>query len=345
MNREIYTVADHEIEKRVASIDHFLKDVHTLVNWDRIRKVLSKADIRNQSHAGRDCYDPVNIFKVMLVQSWNKLSDYQMEEQLKLNWLFMWFCGFSFEQPIPDHSTICRWRQRFIKANLFEKLFEEVNKQLAKHGLKVKEGVIVDATLVMAHARPHRKEIVETEPIGDDEIPSVQTFQTTELTVEESKDPDARWLKKGGKCTFGFKGHVAVDKITGLIQTVLVTPANMFDGNMLKAVIDNLKLKSGQDVLADKGYYSADNINEMIKKDLIPWLMAKKPKNKEASPFMVNYNLQISKLRYIVERTFGSLKKHNGWSRTNYMGLEKTTNYMLVGAMAFNLKRSTVLLS
>lgn len=345
MNREIYTVADHEIEKRVANIDHFLKNVNTLVNWDRIRKVLAKADIRNQSHAGRDCYDPVNIFKVMLVQSWNKLSDYQMEEQLKLNWLFMWFCGFSFEQPIPDHSTICRWRQRFVKANLFEKLFEEVNRQIAKHGLKVKEGVIVDATLVTAHARPHRKETVETEPVGDEEIPSVQTYQATALTVEESKDPDARWLKKGGKCTFGFKGHVAVDKLTGLLQTIFVTPANKYDGHMLETVIDHTELSDGQEVLADKGYCSSDNNQYLEKKKLTSKIMRKKTKNQEPSPELIEYNRKISEHRYIIERSFGSLKKHNGWARTIYMGLEKTRNYLLLGAMTFNLKRSIVLLS
>lgn len=345
MNREIYTVADHEIEVRIAGIDHFLKQVDILVDWKRISKVLAKSDLRYKSNSGRDCYDPISMFRIMLVQQWNKLSDYEMEAQLKMNFLFMWFCGFSFEQPIPDHSTICRWRQRFTQANLFEKLFQEINRQLAKHGLKVKEGVIVDATLVTAHARPHRKEVVETEPTGDDEIPSVQTFQSTVLTVEESKDPDARWLKKGGKCTFGYKGHVAVDKVTGLLQTIFVTPANKYDGHMLDTVIDNTKLKEGQEVLADKGYCSGDNNQYLEKKKLTSKIMRKKTKNQEPSAELIEYNRRISEHRYVIERSFGSLKSHNGWARTIYIGLEKTKNYLMLGAMTFNLKRGIVLLS
>ena len=128
---------------------------------------------------------------MMLIQVWYKLSDYQMEEQLFYNNMFLWFCHLSLENPVPDHSTICRWRGRFSDKGIFEKLLNEINCQLSKHNIKINEGVIVDATMVESHARPRRKEIIETEPVGDAEIPEKTSFQTTELTVEESKDADA----------------------------------------------------------------------------------------------------------------------------------------------------------
>lgn len=65
----------------------------------------------------------------------------------------------------------------------------------SKHDIRITEGVIVDVTLVESHARPRRKEFIETEPVGDDEIPGQTTFQATALTIEESKDPEARITK------------------------------------------------------------------------------------------------------------------------------------------------------
>ena len=103
------------------------------------------------------------------------------------------------DNPVPDHSTICRWRTRFSQKDVYNKLLDEINRQMGKHGIKITDGVIVDATLVESKARPRRKEIVETEPVGDDDIPGIPTYQATELSVEESRDPDARWVKKGTK--------------------------------------------------------------------------------------------------------------------------------------------------
>jgi IS5 family transposase len=176
-----------------------------LLDWKRINKLISKVEIRRTSVAGRDAYSAEVMFRIMLVQAWYKLSDYQMEEQLVYNTMFLWFCHLSMENPVPDHSTICRWRGRFSEKRIYEKLLQEINHQLSKHDIRITEGVIVDATLVESHARPRRKEFIETEPVGDDEIPGQTTFQATKLTVEESKDPEARWLKKGNKSIYGYK--------------------------------------------------------------------------------------------------------------------------------------------
>lgn len=68
----------------------------------------------------------------MLIQSWYQLSDYQMEEQLNYNLMFLYFSHLSIENPIPDHSTISRWRSKFSENNFFDKLLEEINQQLVK---------------------------------------------------------------------------------------------------------------------------------------------------------------------------------------------------------------------
>ena len=344
MEKQTITFADQEIANRLASRKHFLKDVEKLIDWKRINKILDKVEIRRTSVAGRDAFSAEVMFRIMLIQSWYNLSDYQMEEQIYYNNIFLWFCHLSMENPVPDHSTICRWRGRFTEKGIYEKLLHEINHQLSKHNIKIAEGVIVDATLVESHARPRKKEILETEPVGDEDIPDQTTFQATELVVEESKDPDARWLKKGKKSIYGYKGHTVVDKAHGLVQAIEVTPANVFDGHMLIPLVESLELPEETEVLADKGYCSQENEDALHEKNLVSKIMRKKRKNQEMPEETKAFNHSVSTQRYRVERSFGGLKKHFGWSRSIYMGLQKTANYLRMGAIAFNLKRSLKIL-
>lgn len=344
MEKQTITFADQEIAKRLANRKHFLKDVQQLIDWKRINKILSKVEIRRTSVAGRDAFSAEVMFRIMLIQSWYKLSDYQMEEQLFYNNMFLWFCQLSMENPVPDHSTISRWRGRFSEKGINEKLLQEINLQLTKHNIKITEGVIVDATLVESHARPRKKEIIETEPVGDEDIPGQSTFQATGLMVEESKDPDARWLKKGKKSIYGYKGHTVVDKTHGLVQAIEVTPANIFDGHMLMPLVESLELPEETEVLADKGYCSQENEDALKEMHLVSKIMQKKKKNQEMAPETRAFNYDVSTQRYRVERSFGGLKKHFGWSRSIYMGLQKTADYLFMGAIAFNLKRSLKIL-
>lgn len=344
MKRDTISFADQEIANRLANRKHFLKDIELVIDWKRIRKILSKVEIRRTSVAGRDAFPAEVMFRMMLIQVWYKLSDYQMEEQLFYNNMFLWFCHLSLDNPVPDHSTICRWRGRFSEKGIFAKLLIEINLQLSKHNIKINEGVIVDATMVESQARPRRKEIIETEPVGDDTIPELQTFQATKLTVEESKDTDARWIKKGNKSVYGFKGHVLVDKDHGLVQAVEVTAANVYDGHMLMPLIESLGLPEDTEVLADKGYCSQENEDGLSSKNLISKIMRKKKKNQAMDSETRAFNYEVSKERYRIERSFGGLKKHFGWGRSIYIGLQKTADYLVMGAIAFNLKRSLKIL-
>lgn len=345
MEKQIITLADQEIANRLATRKHFLKDVDSLINWDPIRRILDGVEIiRRKSVAGRDAFSAEVMFRIMLLQAWYGLSDYQIEEQLYYNNIFLWFCHLSFDNPVPDHSTICRWRARFSAKGIQGKLFAEINRQLSEYSIGIKEGVIVDATIVESHARPHKKAIIEVEPVGDDEIPNQNDIQRTELTIEVSKDPDARWIKKGSESSFGYKANVVTDCENGTVQSVVVTPANVYDGHMLGPVLDSIDLPANCEVLADKGYCSQENEDMLKDKKLVSRIMRKKKKKQEMPPETKAFNHAISKQRYRIERSFGSLKKHFGWSRSIYMGLQKTRDYLIMGAIAFNLKRCLVIL-
>ena len=126
--------------------------------------------------------------------------------------------------------------------------------------------------------------------MGDEDVPGQIIFQATELTVEESRDPDARWLKKGKKSIYGYKGHTVVDNAHGLVQALEVTPANVFDGHMLMPLVDSLNLPEEIEVLADKGYCSQENEDALQEKNLVSKIMQKK--KEESGCFRANKDLQ-----------------------------------------------------
>ncbi len=117
----------------------------------------------------------------------HSLSDPALEEALRVRLDFMWFTGFEIEDDTPDETTVCRFKNNIIHKRLHERLFREINRQLEKHGIKVKEaeGALLDTTIVTSAACP--KKTVEPDH-----------------AVKQSADPDASWVKKGKQSYFGY---------------------------------------------------------------------------------------------------------------------------------------------
>jgi len=120
------------------------------------------------------------------------------------------FGGFSLSSPLPDYSTICRFRNNLLELDLYEKLFEEINQQIESKGILVKEsnGAILDATIIESSRRPRKVvEIMqEDRKEGETDISSTVTY---------SDDIDAAWIKKGKSAYYGFKAHISVDAKEG----------------------------------------------------------------------------------------------------------------------------------
>ncbi len=344
MRTDKMTLTDYEIQNSLAKLDHFLLQLDENINWDRVKKTLEPLDPSRKNVAGRDSYEPLKMFKVMLLQSWYDLSDPEMEFYLNTNLLFMSFCRFSISESKPDHSTICRWRNRFAESGMFDLIFSGIMTELQELGLEIRQGKMVDATLVKAHARPNRKVVVETEPTGDDEQTAIPTYEASEVVVKESCDPDANWVKKGKVCTYGYKAHTMTDS-NGIVVCMDVTSANVHDTVMFPDLIEKAQLSEGDTVYADKGYHSEQNKKILERRKLTDQIMHKRKRNEPENETIVNRNKSISKRRYVVERTFGSLKRSYGWSRTRYIGLPKTTFYLQMRCLAFNIKRAMKLIS
>src|SRR5919109_2050998 len=190
-----------------------LDAVRAQVKWYRFEKLLRKLA---PDGAGRPPFDALLMFKALLLQQWYGLSDAELEEALNDRVSFRRFLGLSLEADAPDHSTLCRFRNRLVEAGLIEKLFAEFDRQIEGRGLVLKQGTMVDATLVeAARSRPPRGE------------------------EEDALDCDARFVKKEGKpgSSYGYKAHVGVDQGTRLIRAACLTPANVNETEVADTLI------------------------------------------------------------------------------------------------------------
>lgn len=146
----IGSFSDLSVDKRLESVNSFLKEIDSVVDFEQLRPILSLNGIGTKNTCGNKAYDSLIMFKILLLQKFYALSDEDAELAVKTNILYMSFVGLSLDDPSPDASTIGRFRQSLMECNLYDKLFENVNKQLQVKGLMFQSGrsIIVDATLV-----------------------------------------------------------------------------------------------------------------------------------------------------------------------------------------------------
>jgi transposase, IS5 family len=190
-----------EMEVRVKR-DSALMKAHALIDWDALRPQLVGLYQREASRGGgQEPIDPLIMFKAILLGQWHSLSDPKLEEALCVRIDFMYFCGLSLSDDVPDETTLCRFRNRLITAGKLAGLLAGVNGQLQGHGLMVKcaHGAVIDATLVQSAARPRRDMVIELDAAGaprineDGSIPgsmAVISPQLARSTETWSADPD-----------------------------------------------------------------------------------------------------------------------------------------------------------
>lgn len=320
----------------------FLDGVSAIIKWKPIENLLHRALGRNQDvHVGPKSYPALLMLKILLLQQWYGLSDMETEAAMIDRISFVRFAGLSLEDSVPDHTTICRFRNLLTEKGVFKPVLDEVNRQLEKQGKLVKKGVAVDASIISSAARARKHIDVETVTVDRDESSNADA---SDITVTYSHDADAAWTKKGNEYHYGYKAHTCVDIENGLILSTHVTPANHSDtGELAKLVIDS-NLPDKTRVYADKGYTSAKNSEILQQQKCKDGIMGRAWRNKPLTPRERTRNKQISQKRYIVERVFGTLKQHYGMARASYIGLFKVEGGVLLSALAYNLKRALFLL-
>jgi IS5 family transposase len=232
---------------------------------------------------------------------------------------------------VPDHSTIQRFRDALGAGGLDRQVFEAVNRQLDARGLILRQGTLIDASLVASVARPPAKPKAPLPPGPDGRAPS--------KLVKSTYDPEAAWTRKGGKYHFGYKAHVGADQGSGLIRRVLLTDASVND----TVPADDLVCGDEAAVYADAAYHTHQRERELEARGIAAHLMRRGNKHHQLSQIEKDRNTAIGKQRGPVEQVFGRMKTRYRWARARCVGLARNTTHLLMLCTAMNLRRMVVL--
>lgn len=309
----------------------FLKQIGALIDWEAVTNVLEKHYPTGQSGQGRKAYPPLVLFKMTLLQTWYNLSDYGVEEQVNDSLSCMRFCGLHLEDEVPDHSVVCRFRKAFNQSGAWEVLLNQINNQLTKRGVLVKQGAaMVDASVTPTPRKPKGQ---RSYSLAEGQEPPV------DKTLQPGVDQEARWVKKGGKLAYGYKRHYLAEAQEGLILAVHTTPANAHDSPHLERCLNKVRLPQRSRVLADKGYCAQANEALLRSRGLRSGIQRKAYRNQPLTRREKQYNKLVGRERYKIERVFGSIKRWFGGLKARYVGLMKTHGQHVLEAMAYNLYR------
>jgi len=283
------------------------------VKWYRFEKLLKPM---RHDGPGRPPFDSLLMLKALLLQQIYALSDADLEEAINDRVSFRKFLGLSLEAPSPDHTTLCRFRNRLIEHGLSEKLFGEFEFQLEKRGLILKRGTMIDASLVDSPYRPGS-------PGGERE------------PVDEDAKRVAREGKPGGR--YGYKVHIGVDQGSRLIRRIEITSANVND----TVPADRLVCGDEEAVYADKAYAKRERSRGLRSRGIKPRIMHKTwGGGPPLTKWQQRHNRLIAPIRAQVEGVFATLKRWMHMAVVRYKGRVKNQSHWFLIALAYNMKRT-----
>jgi IS5 family transposase len=225
MGQISFSDAEYAGKRKKTRREVFLEEMELVVPWKALLGLIEPH--YPAAGRGRRPYPLESMLRVHLMQNWFALSDPAMEEALYEIASLRAFAHLSLGEPIPDETTILNFRHLLEANELAEDILKAVNAHLARKGLLLKKGSIVDATIIAAPSSTKNK--------------------------QGERDPEMHQTKKGNQWHFGMKAHIAVDAASGLVHTVTTTAANEAD---VEQVADLLHGKE-QHVWADSGYRGA----------------------------------------------------------------------------------------
>jgi IS5 family transposase len=287
--------------KRVTRRERFLGEIDAVMPWGELIAVLEPFYPRS-GKVGRPPVGLERMLRMYIAQQCFALSDEGAEDALYDSAAIRKFVGIDLgRETAPDATTLLKFRRMLEQHRLTERIFAVINQQLSKRGLILKEGTIVDATLIAA--------------------PSSTKNSTGE------RDPEMRQTKKGNNYYFGMKAHIGVDAESGLVHTLVTTAANCHDVTQAHALLH------GEESVAygDAGYQGVEKRVENLDSDVI-WRTAERPGKRrqfDTATRIGKLQEQIEQLkasvRAKVEHPFHVVKNLLGYRKVKYRGLEKNT--------------------
>ena len=330
---DLFSAIKHQ--QAIAKREIGILKLRDIIDWESFRPLLEELsgyDKRDWGKGGRPPFDPVFLFKVLILQKYHGLSDDATEEHIGDCFSFLNFLGLELGDDIPDAKTLWVFKER-IEAGQREgsrRLFEAFNATLEQKNLIAREGTIIDASFTEAprqrNTRSHNTQIKKGKrPQEFDAHPS----------VGRQKDTEARWTRKGGQNYYGYKNHAKVDLKSKLIITSQTTSAEVHDSQVFTVLLD----ERDQAVLADSAYYSQDNEAYVLKEiDAQEFLMRKATRGKPLSPAETKTNHTISRMRVRVEHVFGRMA-HMGADLCRSIGLKRAKRHNHLCNLTYNMDR------
>lgn len=345
--RSLFGLSEHL--ERLSKIGDPLEVLEATVDFEYSRGwLLEGLGYGDGAKGGRPPFDPVSMFKALILQAQHNLSDAKMEFMIRDRLSWMRFLGFDLGGPTPDENTIRLFRNKLTETGALQRVMKAFDWQLQKKGYIPMSGQIVDASLVPAPKQRNtdaEKEAIKAGKTANEIWPN-------EPNKAAQKDTDARWtLKIGGKIryrpdgsplpqialpVFGYKSHIAIDRRFGFIREGAVTSAAHADGRMLPKLVNTDNTSS--EVWADSAYRSQKNEKWLASKMLVSRIHRRKPAGKPMPQNIARANAAKSSIRAHVEHVFAHQKNRFGlFIRT--IGLARAEAKLTLANIAYNFDR------
>jgi IS5 family transposase len=294
MKPKTFASLAYDSKKKKTRREQFLEEMDRVIPWEAMLKIISPH--YPKAGNGRPPMELAMMLRIYFLQQWYGLSDPAMEDSLYDSESMRRFADIDLHSDaVPDETTILHFRHFLEKHTLTEKLFEQTRQYLTDKGLMVREGTIVDATIVDAPSSTKNR--------------------------EQKRDREMKQTKKGNRWYFGMKAHVGTDTGKGLVHRVVVTSAAVHDSN----VMDQLLHGEEKAVYGDKAYAGEGRQKDYEARG-IEWCVKRKGyRGRELTEEDKEYNHRQGKVRAKGEHAFGVVKNLWRYRKVRYKGLQKNT--------------------
>jgi IS5 family transposase len=282
----------YENKKKKTRREKFLEEMNQVIPWGELLQVIKR--YYPKAGNGRQPMPMERMLRIYFMQQWYGLSDPAMEDALYDIESMRRFAGIDIEvDVIPDETTILNFRHLLERHNLTKQVFEKIRQYLSEKGLLLREGTIVDATIIRA--------------------PSSTKNQ------EKTRDREMRQTKKGNQWYFGMKAHVGTDTGKGLAHSLVVTNAAVHDSR----VMDELLHGEEQAVYGDKAYASEEKKREYEARGIRWCVNLRAGRGHQLTQGDVEHNHEQSRIRAKGEHAFLVVKHLWRYTKVRYKGLYK----------------------
>jgi len=284
----------------------FLAEMDRVVPWRQLCALIEP--VYPKPGKGRSPVGLERMLRIYFLQQWFNLSDPGAEEALYDSLAMRRFAGIDLgREPVPDETTICKFRHLLERHELGSALFEQVHAYLEQHGLKLSRGTIVDATII--HAPSSTK------------------------NAAQARDPEMHQTKKGNQWYFGMKAHIGVDSQSKVIHAVVATAANVADATVLPDLLHGDETR----VWGDQAYRGQREVIREAAPNALDFTNRRYRHRGVVNEVEKARNRTKSKVRAKVEHCFGVIKRVFGFTKLRYRGLDKNAHRLFVTCALTNL--------